>query len=70
MRHNIDHKKAGKHCHNCSNLEWGEGDTGDPSGWVCNARDYETLEQESTHLAQLDNEQYRFKGKQCFVPKT
>lgn len=69
MRENVEHNRKGSHCHNCKHLEWGEGDVGDPSGWVCTARDYDCLEQESLHFAQLDNEQYRFKGKRCFESK-
>jgi hypothetical protein len=69
MKHNIDHKSSGKHCHNCKWLEWAEGDWGDPEGWVCNKRDYDTVEQETTHLNQMKRERYRFKGKKCFETK-
>ena len=69
MRHNIEHKREGKHCHNCKWLDYMQGDWGDPEGWGCNQRDYDTVEQETIHLRQLDNEDYRFKGKRCFEDK-
>ncbi len=69
MKHNIDFGKQGKHYHNCKQLEWFEGEWGDPSGWVCNARNYDTVEQENKHLNQLNTEDYRFKGKRCFESK-
>lgn len=69
MRHNTEHGIAGKHCHNCKYLEWGEGDTGDPSGWMCNKRDYSSIMEESKHLSQLERKSYRFMGKRCFEQK-
>ena len=69
MRHDKEHSKKGKHCHNCKYLEWGEGDVYCPSGWCCNRRDYDTVEQETKHLNQLEDVNYRFKGKRCFKAK-
>jgi len=69
VRENWDHGIDGKHCHNCRFLEYAQGDTYDPEGWVCNKRDYDTVEQEDLHLNQLDNVDYRFKGKRCFETK-
>lgn len=70
MRHNIDHKKSGKHCHNCKQLQWDEDDMGSNGGWCCDDRNYDTVAQESRHLMLLDTEKYRFKGKSCCDPKT
>lgn len=65
MRQNMASPKPGKNCHNCRHLEWVSGDIGDPEGWCCNNRQYDTIEQESRHLAQLESESYRLKGKRC-----
>ena len=69
MRHHIEHGRPGKHCHNCAQLEWIDGDEGGSSGWVCNKREYKTTEEENRHYAQLDREEYRFKGKRCHEKK-
>ena len=39
------------------------------SEWVSNARDYNSVEEESSHLSLLDDENYRFKGERCFKSK-
>jgi hypothetical protein len=66
MLHNIDHKKPGKHCHNCIHLEYWQGEVEEPEGWVCLKRNYNSVDDEGKHLRQLDSEKYRFKGKVCF----
>jgi hypothetical protein len=69
-RENTYFGKPGKHCHNCENLEYCDDDEGGNGGWFCNARNYQTTEEENNHLGQLDNEVYRFKGKRCFESKS
>lgn len=55
-----------KNCENCIHLEWIDGDIGDESGLVCNARDYlYNPHAERRHLEQLDNEAYRQRPKKC-----
>lgn len=49
-------------------MEWGEGDSHDPSGWVCVRKDFSNPKEESEMLDNMDRESYRKKGKVCFEP--
>lgn len=60
-------KKRHKNCHNCIHLEWVDVDYlyNDPSGFVCNAREYKTDAQETAHLARLEDGAYLDAPKKC-----
>ncbi len=57
-----------KSCYICKNLEWADGDIGDPEGFVCNNRNYRSELEESRHLLQLESQKYLTKGKSCCDP--
>ena len=47
-----------RNCFNCKWLEWVDGDTSDPSGFICNDREYLNDEKETDHLALLMSNGY------------
>jgi len=57
-----------KNCFNCEFMEWGEGDAGDPSGFICTKKDLYD-EKESEMIKKMDRDSYREKAKRCFEPK-
>lgn len=68
MRHHEIGYPPGKHCHNCEFLEYFEAEEL-TNGWICNSRQYNSVEEETKHLNLLEKLEYRLKGKRCFVKK-
>ncbi len=61
-----------KHCGTCEHLDYYEGNVfaGEgPNGYSCNKRQYRTEAEESRHLRQLEDEQYKLRPKRCFEPR-
>ena len=64
--------KAGakvRNCCHCQELEWVDGDEGDPSGWVCSGRQHRSLNEELAHEDRLQDKQYRERPKRCCKPQ-
>jgi hypothetical protein len=52
-------------CHACIHLEWIDAEAHDPSGYVCNGREYKTNKAENDHLKKLESILYRARPKTC-----
>ena len=58
-----------KNCYNCRFMEWGDGDVGDPEGWICTRKDFSNPREESDMIEKMDTPAYRFKSKVCYRDK-
>lgn len=59
--------KRNKHCKNCKHLEWIDGESFDPAGYICNGRSYRTDAEENEHLAKMEDDKYLEAPKKCCV---
>lgn len=50
-------------CHACAHLEWIDAEAHDPSGYVCNGREYKNETKERVHLMKLQFQVYRARTK-------